>query len=216
MTPANIVGMAMIKGLDVIAVTDHNTCKNVPAVIDAANKYGVLAIPGMELSTMEDIHVLCLFRTVEDSLKFDEYVHDNLLCVTNDEKIFGKQLIYDNNDNVIGKENLSLIYASKISFEDVYDIVKEYNGVIIPAHIDKTSTSLLASYGFVPEDSKFTCVEVKNMANLHELRRNNPYLNKCKIITDSDAHYLEHINEPINKIYVKKKSIDAILNSFDE
>jgi len=88
MTPANIVGMSMIKQLDVIAVTDHNSCKNVPYVLEMAKEYNILAIPGMELSTTEDIHVLCLFRTLKDSLEFDSYVHDNLLNVKNDKKIF--------------------------------------------------------------------------------------------------------------------------------
>ena len=76
MTPANIVGMAAIKGLDVIAVTDHNSCRNCPAVMRAAEEYGILAVPGMEINTSEEVHAVCLFPTLERALEFDAYVYE--------------------------------------------------------------------------------------------------------------------------------------------
>ena len=83
MTPANIVGMAMIKGLDLIAVTDHNSCKNCPAVLTMAEAYGLTALPGMELTTSEEVHVVCLFADLADALAFDEYVYSHLMAVPN-------------------------------------------------------------------------------------------------------------------------------------
>ena len=91
MLPSNIVGMAALKGLDVIAITDHNSCKNCPAVIKLAEAYGVIAIPGMEICTSEEVHVLCLFSTLEKAMAFDEYVHVRIPPFPNDEIIFGKQ-----------------------------------------------------------------------------------------------------------------------------
>ncbi len=79
MTPANITGMAVIKGLDVIAVTDHNSCKNCPAVLAAAREYGILAIPGMEINTSEEVHAVCLFEELEAAMEFDSYVYDRLI-----------------------------------------------------------------------------------------------------------------------------------------
>ena len=94
---------------------------------------------------------------------------------------------------------------------DVSRELKPFGGVMIPAHVDKSTTSIISNLGFIPPDSDFKTFECKNMANLHQLRRDHPYLQNCKVITDSDAHYLEHINEAVNTINIKDKSIASIL-----
>ena len=156
MTPANIVGMAALKELDLIAVTDHNSCKNCPAVLTLAEAYGLTALPGMELTTSEEVHVVCLFADLQDALAFDEYVYRHMIPFPNNEKIFGKQQIMDVDENVIGTIPNLLINATDISFDDVYELVQTYNGIMIPAHIDKNANSLLANLGFIPPDSRFT------------------------------------------------------------
>ncbi|MBP3702816.1 MAG: PHP domain-containing protein, partial [Lachnospiraceae bacterium] len=161
MTPGNIVGMAAVKGLSMIAVTDHNSCKNCPAAMKLGEQYGVMVIPGMELTTMEEVHVVCLFGALRDALAFDEYVYERLLDVKNDENIFGKQQIRNEEDEVIGTVEKLLINATTISFDEVYDLMEEFHGVMIPAHIDKQANSLLANLGFIPPDSRFTTVEVR-------------------------------------------------------
>lgn len=87
---------------------------------------------------------------------------------------------------------------------------------MFPAHIDKTANSLIANLGFVPPDSRFTTAEVKDLKKLHQLRRENPYLEKCRIISNSDAHYLEHINEPDLTLSVHEKSIRGVLDALME
>lgn len=222
MLPSNIVGMAVLKNLDVIALTDHNSCKNCPAFLKIAEQMGITAICGMELTTSEEVHVLCLFPDIDKAMNFDSFVHDRIVPVDNNEKIFGKQLIMDCDDNVTGKENLLLINATTINFIDVYDIVKKYGGISIPAHIDKSTTSLLSNLGFIPPESKFTCAEVRHTGFLDKLSEQNPYLKKCKIISDSDAHYLENINEPIHYLNCESREIKDIffalenLNKEDE
>lgn len=213
MTPANIVGMAALKGLDVIAVTDHNSCKNCPPVLKLAEEYGVLAIPGMEICTMEEVHVVCLFSELKDALLFDEYVDGKMPAVMNNEVIFGKQQIYDEADNELGRVEKLLINAVNISFDELFDLMEQYHGIMIPAHIDKAANSLLSNLGFIPPDSRFSCVEVKDLKKLHELQRNHPYLKKCKVISDSDAHYLEDIQEPIYSIYAKDRTVKDILEA---
>jgi len=213
MTPGNIVGMAVIKELDVIALTDHNSCKNCSSFMKLAEAYGIIAIPGMELCTVEEVHVVCLFPTLEDAMNFDQYVYDKLMRVSNNECIFGKQQICNEEDEIIGNEPYLLINVADIPFDQVYDLVNEYHGIMIPAHIDKNANSVLSNLGFIPPDSKFTCVELKNMASLHTIRKSNPYLDKCKVISNSDAHYLEHINEPVNYLYSESKQIKDILQS---
>ncbi|WMJ85256.1 PHP domain-containing protein [Anaerocolumna sp. MB42-C2] len=213
MTPGNIVGMALIKQLDVIALTDHNSCKNCPAFLKIAMDYGITAIPGMELCTAEEVHVVCLFPELKDAMSFDEYVYSQIVPFPNEEAIFGKQEIVDESDEVIGTEPNLLINATNISFDQVYELTKKYNGIMIPAHIDKSSNSLLSNLGFIPPDSKFSCVELKDLTKLHELKKTNPYLEKCKIISSSDAHYLEHMNEPVNYLHVKSKDVRDILEA---
>lgn len=213
MLPSNIVGMSALKELDVIAVTDHNSCKNCPAVTRLAEAYGVVAIPGMELTTMEEVHVLCLFPALEKALAFDEYVHSKILPIENDESIFGKQQIAGEDDNIIGNEKLLLINATEIGFGDVYDLVGSYGGIMIPAHVDKSANSLIANLGFIPPDSKFTCAEIKHIGLKDALFEKHPYLKKCKIITDSGAHYLENINEPVNFLEAKEKSLEAVFEA---
>lgn len=212
MTPGNIVGMAAIKGLDVIAVTDHNSCKNCPAVLHFAEEYGVLAIPGMEINTSEEVHAVCLFPNLEAAMAFDSYVYDRLIPFPNNEEIFGRQQLYNKEDEVCGTVANLLINSVDISFDGLWELVRSYDGVMFPAHIDKTANSLIANLGFVPPDSQFKTAEVKDLKKLHELKRTNPYLNGCRIISNSDAHYLEDIHEPELTIEAGEKSIQGIVD----
>ena len=140
MTPNNIVNFAKIMGYDVIALTDHNTALNCPAVAFLAEENGITFIPGMELCTSEEVHIVCLFYTLEDALKFSEYVKSTMPPIKNKPSVFGEQLICDENDNVIGQENILLVTASGISTEKVVKKVAEYNGICYPAHIDRSSS----------------------------------------------------------------------------
>ena len=104
-----------------------------------------------------------------------------------------------------------LINACSISFDQLWRLVRDRNGVMFPAHVEKPANSLIANLGFVPPDSQFKTAELKNMKKLHEMRREHPYLEQCRIISNSDAHYLEDINEPLLTIDVKEKSAEAVI-----
>ena len=109
MTPGNIAGMAVVNGLDVIALTDHNSCKNCPAFMKIAADYGILALPGMELTTQEEAHVVCLLARLSDAMAFDAYVEKQLIPFPNNEEIFGRQIIRNEADEICGSvENLLL------------------------------------------------------------------------------------------------------------
>lgn len=213
MTPANIAGMAAVKGLDVIAVTDHNSCRNCAATIKMAEEYGVIALPGMELCTEEEVHVVCLFPDLYTAMDFDGYVYDKMLKIPNKEKIFGEQLLYNDIDDIIGKEPNLLLCNTSIRFDEVFALTEERNGIMIPAHIDKTTNSLIANLGFIPPDSQFTCAEVMDLNKLSGLLDTHLYLSRCRIISNSDAHYLEHINEPEHTIDVAGLSAAEIIKA---
>ena len=213
MTPADLVGMAAVKGLDVIALTDHNTCRNCPAAMYHGANYGVTVIPGMELTTVEEVHVICLFPTLEDALAFDALVYERLMPVPNREEIFGKQQIMDKEDKVTGTVENLLINATSISFDDAFSLAESYHGIAYPAHVDKASTSLISNLGFIPPGSTFSCAEFHNFSNLHRIIKDHPYLEKCNVICCSDAHYLEDIHEPDYQIYARSKNVNDILDA---
>lgn len=211
MTPGNIVGMAAVKGLDVIALTDHNSCKNCPAFLSLARQFGVMAIPGMEINTSEEVHAVCLFPALEQAMAFDSYVYQRLLPFPNNEAIFGRQQICDETDECVGMEPLLLINSVDISFDELWELVDSYKGVMIPAHIDKGANSLISNLGFVPPDSRFRTAELKDLGRLHQVQKGNPYLLDCRIISDSDAHYLRDINEPRLTLPVRERSVESVI-----
>lgn len=213
MTPSNIVGMSALKGLEIIAVTDHNSCKNCPAVLKLADQYNIIAIPGMELCTMEEVHVLCLFAELSNAMRFDSYVFSELMKIPNNEKAFGKQEICDEDDQVIGTEPYLLINATNISFDALGKLMKEFNGLYIPAHIDKNSNSVLSNLGFISPEADFLAAELADISHLEKLSKTNPYLMGCNIITDSDAHSLGNINEAEHFLYCESRSREDILKA---
>lgn len=213
MTPSNIVGMAFVKGLQAIAITDHNCCKNCAAAMALGEDCHITVIPGMELTTCEEVHVICLFSALSDALAFDSYVYTHLLPIKNKESIFGKQQIMDANDQVTGTVDKLLISATDISFDEVVSLVSLYHGIAYPAHLDKTTTSLISNLGFIPPDSSFCCAELRDLNNLHTLKKANPYLESCHIISSSDAHYLADINEPHYQVFAASASAEDIITA---
>lgn len=211
MTPANIVGMAKVIGLDLIALTDHSTCKNCPAFAAAAEAYGMKVLFGMELTTSEEVHVLCYFASLSDAMAFDSFVYDQLPAIPNTPALFGNQYIYDENDHICGTEEKLLISATMIPFDQVFDLVTKYHGIMVPAHINKATTSLLGNLGFIPPDSKFTCVEVKDLSQWNTLKEQFPYLKNCNVLSSSDAHDFNTLREPLYFLEPENDSPESIL-----
>lgn len=198
MTPYNLVNMAAIKGLQLIALTDHNSCKNCGAAMKAAEPLNLTVIPGMELCTAEDIHVVCLFPSLDKAMQFDTYVHDRIPQIANNPEIFGEQLMMDDGDQILGREELLLVTASEISIDNVEALVKSYDGISFPAHIDKNAFSVLSSFGQFPEEIGFQTVEVTSRADIDSLKAAHPALRSKRFIRNSDAHYLWDISEPLH------------------
>lgn len=196
-TPNNIAGMAKLCELDIVALTDHNTTKNCPAFFDAAQRYGIVPVAGMELTTSEDIHVVCLFEHLSDALNFDRFIEGKRTLVKNRPDIFGEQLILDNEDNVIGTEEFLLSNATSISIDDVYVAVSEYNGICYPAHIDRDSNGIIAVLGAIPPDLDFRIFEIHNKERASDICERYS-ISEDNVIISSDAHYLTDINEKDN------------------
>lgn len=195
MTPNNIVNMAYLKGLNIISVTDHNSIKNVKAVKEVASKVGLEVIPGIEVTSKEEVHVLCYFRNFCDAEVFGDIIYESLPNIKNNKDIFGEQNVYNSKDEIIGQIEKLLISATKYSIEEIYKLTIKHNGIMVPAHINKKSNSILGILGFIPFDLKINFIEVYDKVGINE-----KIINKYKVLRNSDAHHLVDISEPVNSI----------------
>ena len=205
MTPNNIVNMALLKGLDAIAITDHNHAGNVHACIEAAKGTELLVIGGMEVETSEEIHMIVLFEDLQKLYKLEKFIHSNLPPIKNKSDIFGEQILMDCDDNVVGKEERFLVTACSIDIFTLYNYVTREGGVIFPAHADKKSYSIISNLGSVPPELKLSAIEVKYPESAGE------YRDKYCVLTNSDAHYLWDISESLHYIDIKNKTVFDVL-----
>ena len=187
MTPADLVGMATLNGLQLIALTDHNSARNCPAAQAAAREYGIGFIPGMEVNTAEDVHCVCLFPGLEPALAFDRYIHDRLPPVKNKPEIFGCQTIV-HPDGTEDTEELLLITACGVSIMELPSLVAEYGGLCWPAHVDRDSNGLFAMLGIWPEELDVRAAEIR-------FEKPDGVPEGLKIIRASDAHRFEAMPE---------------------
>ncbi len=212
MTPNNLVNMAKLLGLEIIALTDHNTSLNCEAAMAVGREIGLTVIPGMELTTAEDIHAVCLFPTLERALDWNEYVDAHRIKIRNRPDIYGRQVIMNQNDEETGEAEHLLLPATQISIMNAYEAVRGFGGVCYPAHIDRDSLSILSVLGEIDPGCGFTTAELADISRLAELKRLHPILDSMKIITCSDAHYLENMREAQNTIDLPEPTAEAVVH----
>jgi 3',5'-nucleoside bisphosphate phosphatase len=215
MTPNNIVNMAKLKGLDAIALTDHNACGNCRAIMSAGEREGIIVLPGMELCTSEDIHIICLFATLDGALGFEKEIRATMPVVKNRPDIFGDQLILDDEDNIIGNEDGLLIVASGVGVDNVLSISRGFGGTAFPAHADKTSGGIIEILGAIPREAGFTSAELSPLCDVPSFIAANESLGGLRIVRDSDAHYLWDISERKNSMPVEGRSLSEVVKYID-
>ncbi len=218
-TPNNIVGMGVLAGLQIMALTDHNTCRNCPAFFEAAKKQGIIPVPGMELTTAEDIHMVCLFPDLESALAFDAEIDRRLIRIPNRPDIFGDQLMMNGDDEVIGTLPDVLSNATDVSVDEADSLVEFYGGVCYPAHIDRQANGIIAVLGDLPPHEHYSCVELHDGAKEAEYRARYA-LDNALVVVGSDAHYLWDIrdkaayleldDEPYSSALVRQRLIERL------
>ena len=212
MTPNNIVNMAAIKGLDIIAITDHNSSLNCAAAIEAAKGLPLMVLPGMELCTAEECHVVCIFPHLEECLEFNDYVRKYYAPVKNKPDIFGRQLIMDSEDEIVGEEECLLTTSTGLSVDNISQVVRDMGGVAFPAHIDRPSYSVLAMLGFLTPEMNFRTAELSKLCDsLEDLYPVHKYLKDYRIVRNSDAHYLADIAERDNYLELEELTATAVI-----
>jgi PHP family Zn ribbon phosphoesterase len=185
MSPTKVARQAREKGLDLIAVCDHNSAENVEATTRAGRKVGLAVIGGMEITSREEVHVLGLFREPGPLNAAQQTVHDHLPG-ENDPDYFGEQLVMDEDDRVIGRQERLLIGATDLTLADVVRVIHDLEGIAIAAHVDRPSYSILSQLGFIPAGLRLDGVEISD-------RRPDGLGDELPVISSSDAHRLEEI-----------------------
>ena len=206
MTPHSIAGMSYINGLNAIAVADHNTARNIRAVTEAAAEFGICTVPAIEAESAENIHLLCLFPTIEAAEDMGELLEKNLPPIKNRIDIFGEQCIMNSCDEKIGEVETLLINATNLTIEEIKKETETRGGVCIAAHIDRDKNGIVAILGAIPESLDFKTLETADKSTAENSDK------RYKYITNSDAHYLTDIAEKENFIEVEEITAREIIN----
>ncbi len=193
MGPRDIVRTALARGLDIIAITDHNAAENVAAVHQIAQTQGLTVIPGIEVSSREEIHFICLFPDVETVMRFNAFVRQNLQEGEYDSSLLGPQIVCDADENIIAENTSWLALPIKKSYQEVAEQVVQYGGIIYPAHIERRANGILPILGFLPSNLPYDVVEVSKRVDPKEAEARYSHNQKLTVLTASDAHDLEQI-----------------------
>lgn len=188
MTPALAAGLLKLSGYDVAALTDHNAVGNCPAFFRACESYDLTPLAGMELTTAEDIHLVCLLPTCSQAMAFGDAVNRHRILIRNRPQFFGHQLLMDAEDNLLGEEPNLLPNATDLSLEDAFALAQEFGAICYPAHVDRESNGILAVLGDMPEVPAFTHAEFRQPENREDWCLRYPRLRHLIPLFGSDAH----------------------------
>jgi hypothetical protein len=178
-----------------------------------AAKRDMLLVPAMELQTLEDVHVLCLFRRVEDLEAFFEIVDGAMLKLPNRPERFGHQQLMDDQDEPVGEVIHTLITSCQISLSEAVAHVRRLGGVPVPAHVNRSSNSLLSNLGFIPPGEAFTTLEVTAGSKGDQFLEAHPELGAYRILRNSDAHQLIDLSERENAIELRDRTLDCLIDT---
>ena len=211
MTPANIIGMAAIKALDMISITDHNSAANLPALKTNADESRITLIPGIEINSKEEVHILAYFPDVTGCISYGYYLYQLLPDIPNDEQFFGQQLVFNERDEIIGKAEKLLINSVPLSVEQIIADIADCKGATIFAHIDKKHNSILSSLGFIPLHLPIHTVEISTNTDPNCFLQNN-HLMQYQYLQSSDAHMLQDIRERVFALPLEEKTVACFLD----
>lgn len=209
MSPKKIVHKSLEKHLDLIAICDHNTAENVAAVLREGARKGISVVPGMEICSREEVHLVALFDTLEETLKMQEYVYAHLPG-ENQPEVFGHQVVADEYDQVLGENPRLLIGATRLGLLDIVKKAHFLGGVCISSHVDRPSYSLIGQLGFIPEDLHLDAVEVSYRVPLEKAMTAVNGISDYPCVTSSDAHFLRDIGKVYTEFMLAAPTLEEI------
>jgi predicted metal-dependent phosphoesterase TrpH len=209
MSPKGIVEEALRKGIDIIAICDHNSAENVTAVVEAARSSGLQVLAGIEITTREEVHIAGLFDRCADALRVQEFVYQHLYG-ENDEEAFGMQPVVNAEGEVLELNRRLLIGSTDVSVEEVVRRIHDAEGLAIAAHIDREAFGIVAQLGFIPEELELDALEISRRMTLEEARSKFKEYEKYFFFRCSDAHRLEEIGQAVTELELDEASFKAI------
>jgi len=209
MIPPLIIQKALDKNIEIIAITDHNAIDNIPAVIDAAQGTGIKVLSGMELQTREEIHSLCLFDQFEQVQEFFRSIQDSFPKIENNPDFFGEQFVVDASGEFMRREERLLITSSSLSLKSAWEEVNHLQGLMIPAHVNRSAFGLLPVLGFIPQDIPLEIIEISRHITPEDAVAKFPGLVGYHLIQSGDAHMLNEIIGA-NELLIEKRTINEI------
>ncbi len=195
MIPPLIVDAARRKGLDLIAITDHNATTNVAAVMEAARGTDLTVLPGMEFQSQEEVELLCIFDDLEQAARWQAEVTAHLLPLKNDPDRFGPQFVVDAQGDFVEEATAFYQGPAQIPLADAADRVRALGGLIVPAHIERPTKGLLGVLGLWPPNLAVDAASLRPGVRPSEARRRHPFLEDIPLITCSDAHWLDAVGQ---------------------
>ena len=206
----DIISMAIRKGLNIIALTDHNCTKQVSVLMEMAQKANILVIPGLEVNTSEEIHCLVYFETIAQLTEFQLFIDIHLPAIKNIPELYGHQVWADENGDIIGEVDELLVVALTASFAEVANMVKSMGGLVVPAHIDRPINSILPFIESLPQSVLIDAIEVGKVSSFNKILAAHPILSKWNVMSNSDAHFLNDIGHSTTLFYLKELSFKEI------
>ena len=192
MSPRRIIEKSLEVGLDLIGICDHNTVENAGVVMREGEKRGVSVLPGMEICSKEEVHILALFQELGPARDMQSYVYANLPG-ENKPEVFGCQVVANENDEVLGENPRLLIGATQLGLHDIVNKTHDLGGVSICCHVDRPAYGIINQLGFIPPDLALDGVEVSRHVKLADAHKAVAGIERYSCITTSDAHFLEDI-----------------------
>lgn len=202
MSPRAIVAGARAVGLDCITLADHGCVENLPAFHEACAEADMSCLYGLEATSSEEVHTLCLFDQLEPALKFGRMIYDAIGDFPNDPDRFGLQPIVTVDGEVTGFADKLLFAATNISFFDLVPMALEAGALCIPSHIDREYLGAISQLGFLP-DLPYDAVEVVSPTP-------PPGVEKWPVVRSSDAHHPDHIGRRYTEIETDGFSVSAL------
>jgi len=193
MIPPLIVQHAVERGIGLIAITDHNATANISAVQEAARGTDLVVMPGMEMQTSEEVHVLCLFDELDQVKEWQTIVNRFLPDVPNNIDFFGEQFVVDESGEFIRREERLLLASANITIHQAWERVTGLGGLLIPAHINRRANGLIPMLGFVPTDTPIEILEISSHITPSQALSLFPQIAGYPLIQDGDAHFLDDI-----------------------
>jgi PHP family Zn ribbon phosphoesterase len=207
MSPLNIVAAAKQKDLDLLGICDHNTAENAGALAEAAGRLGLRVLPGLEITSQEEVHILALFDGVETALAMQERVYA-ALPGENSESIFGRQIIVNSEDEVLGFNPRLLAGATTLTLEEVVGSVHLLQGLAVASHVDRTGFGLIGQLGFIPRGLELDALEVSHHTSLEEGRTR--FGSAVPLVSSPDAHFLAEIGQASTAFWLEAGTIEEI------